>query len=354
MPSARPIKKVLVAALDWGLGHATRSIPVINEFLKQGCEVQIASSGGALVLLKEEFPLLRFHTIASYNATYSSVLPFMIKILIQMPKFILAIRKEHWQIEKIVHNEKIDLLISDNRYGCWSTKIPSVLITHQVNIIMPPAWKWLEGVINYGNHWQIGKFTDCWIPDFPNGITGRMTGPTKMKTKFIGMVSRFTKMNVPIKYDVLAIISGPEPQRSLLEAKIKSQLLALGLSYFIVKGKPGAEKPDDREADHLASKKLNELIESSSLVIGRSGYTTVMDLWKLGKKAVFIPTPGQTEQEYLAKELMRRGIAFYQDQNDFDLKYALEESKKYKGFEGFEQQTNLLADVVENLLSPNA
>src|SRR5882724_7091873 len=168
MSSASTSRKVLVTPLDWGLGHATRCIPVINEFLKQDCEVQIASSGGALVLLKKEFPSLKSHSIASYNAKYSTLLPFMVKILLQMPKFMKAIKKEHQQIEKIVREEKITLIVSDNRYGCWAENAHSVLITHQVNIIMAPAWKWLEAIINFGNHKQIRRFTECWIPDFPN------------------------------------------------------------------------------------------------------------------------------------------------------------------------------------------
>src|SRR5258706_4554115 len=345
-------KKILVAPLDWGLGHATRCIPVINAFLSKGCEVQIESSGDALVLLKEEYPSLKFHSIVSYSANYSSFLPFMIKIGLQMPKFIMAIRKEHYQVEKIVREEKIDLLISDNRYGCWSKSVPSVLITHQVNIIMPSGWRWLEGIINFGNHRQIKKFTECWAPDFPNGITGLMTSPTKIKIKFIGMVSRLAKMKAPIRFDILALISGPEPQRTLFENKIKSQLSTSGLSYFIIKGKPdGASKPDDHETNHFSANELNLIIESSSIVISRSGYSTIMDLWRLGKKAIFIPTPGQSEQEYLAEKLMKRKIAFYQKQDEFDLNHSLEESKKYKGFEGYEPSPNLLADAIENLLS---
>lgn len=346
-------KKILVAPLDWGLGHAARCIPVIHEFLKQGCEVQIAGSSGGLSLLKEEFPSIKFHSIVSYNANYSSFLPFMVKIVLQMPKFIMAIRKEHYQVEKIIRDERIDFLISDNRYGCWSKNIPSVLITHQVNIILSPGWKWLEGIINFGNHKQIKKFTECWVPDFPNGITGRMTSSAKIKIKFIGMVSRFEKIEAPIKFDLLALISGPESQRSLFEKKIKSQLSTSGLSYFIVKGKPDAKlKSDDHEANHLTTQELNLLIESSSMVICRSGYTSIMDLWKLEKKAIFIPTPGQSEQEYLAEELMKRKIAFSQTQDEFDLVYSLEESKKYKGFEGYEHSPNLLTDAIVNLLSP--
>ncbi len=339
--------------MDWGLGHATRCIPIINEFLQRGCEVQIASSGSALVLLQQEFPKLKFHELASYKANYSDKISFMMKIIFQMPKFLLTIQKEHRQIERVVRNESIDLLISDNRYGCWSSTVPSVLITHQINILMSSSWKWLEGTINYGNHRQISKFTQCWIPDFPNGITGKMTQPILPKTKFVGMLTRFQKQNISMTREVLFLISGPEPQRTILEKKIKEEVRRIGCkSYFIVKGKPEDERESNKnEISHLSATELNEVIESSQLVISRSGYTTIMDLCKLGKKAIFIPTPGQTEQEYLAERLKTGEIAFYQNQNEFDLALALTESKKYKGFDGYPLSSNLLAKAVEELIN---
>lgn len=345
-------KKVLVAPLDWGLGHATRCVPVIHEFLSQGCEVQIASSGDALVLLKEEFPDLKFHSIVSYRAEYSSTIPFMVKILLQMPKFLSAIKREHTETEAIIEREKIDFVISDNRYGCWSDKKPSILITHQVNILMSARWRWLEWLINFGNHSRIRKFTACWVPDVPDGITGKMTAASTMRLTHIGMLSRFEKQKAKMTYDVLAIVSGPEPQRSLLEEKLKRQLKQSGRNYFIVRGKPSERmSPGAHQIDHANASQLNKLIESSQIIIARSGYTTVMDLWKLGKHAIFIPTPGQTEQEYLASELKRKGVAFSQHQREFDLQQCLLESKGYRGFESFPSSPNLLAIAVNQLLN---
>ncbi len=316
--------------------------------------MQIASSGDALILLTKEFPTLKFHRLVSYKASYAIRITFMLNILFQLPKFLMAIRKEHQAIEKIVESENIDFIISDNRYGCWSKNVPCVLITHQINILMSPSWKWMEGLINFGNHRQIKKFTECWVPDFPNGITGRMTEPRNLKIRFIGMISRFKKMNIKNRLDVLAVISGPEPQRSVFEIKVREQLEKSGLRYFIVKGKPGFDNDrlkKNNEENYMTSNALNEMIEASELIISRSGYTTVMDLCKLGKKAIFIPTPGQTEQEYLAEGLKAKGIAFYQSQNQFDLPLALEESKKYKGFEGYSHSSNLLAEAVDSILN---
>jgi len=345
-------KKVLIAPLDWGLGHATRCIPVINEFLNQGCEVQIASSGDALILLKKEFPSLKSHQLTSYRAEYSRSLPFMIKIILQLPKFLLVIGREHKEIATLIDQEEIDIVISDNRYGCWSKDIPSVLITHQVNILMSSKWKWMEWIINFGNHWQIRKFATCWVPDFADGVTGKMSDGQEVKSTRIGMLSRFERRHAELKYEVLAVLSGPEPQRSLLEEKLRLQLAASNLNYFMVLGKPaGSTSCSEREAGHLNAFQLNELMESARVIVARSGYTTVMDLWKLGKKAIFIPTPGQTEQEYLADKLMKKGIAFSKGQDEFDLQQALRESSAYKGFDSFPSSPNLLAIAVKELLS---
>jgi uncharacterized protein (TIGR00661 family) len=346
-------KKILIAPLDWGLGHATRCIPIINEFLSRGWEVQIASNGDALTLLKREFPGCKFYELADYKARYPVQLPFMVKILVQMPKFLRAIRKEHQQIDRIVREQEIDLLISDNRYGCWSAQIPSVLITHQVNVPMSAQWKWIRGIINYRNHRQIRKFRECWVPDFPNGITGNMTQPGVPKMKYIGMLSRFKKHHVSMKREILFLISGPEQQRSIFEEKINEQIRKTGYqSYLIVKGKPHAtDECDSNEVNHLTSVELNDAIESSQVIISRPGYTTVMDLCKLGKKAIFIPTPGQAEQEYLALQLAKDSVALYQQQKDFDLVLALSKSKEYRGFDGYPQSSNLLADAIDSLLT---
>src|SRR5689334_10706479 len=160
MPNDSIPQKVLVTPLDWGLGHATRCIPVINEFLKQGCEVQIASSGAALILLKEEFPSLKFHPLVSYNARYSASLPFLVKILLQIPKFIATVRKEHRQVEEIILSEKIDLIISDNRYGCYSEKVKSVFIGHQLTLKAPFSFV-IAGLYEKA----IKRFSECWVPD---------------------------------------------------------------------------------------------------------------------------------------------------------------------------------------------
>ncbi len=345
-------KKVLVAPLDWGLGHATRCVPVIHELVAQGCEVQVASSGASLQVLREEFPYLTFHQLIAYDPQYSATVPFVVKILLQLPKFLRVVSIESRQVQDVVHKEKIDIIISDNRYGCRSANVKNVFITHQVNILLSRPWKWVSFFVNYFNHRQIKKFDVCWVPDFENGITGKLSQNSGVATRFVGMLSRLEQRTASTKYKVVAIVSGPEPQRSLLENILKQQLVNSQLAFVLVKGNPGeASGREANEADHLSSNEMNDLIASAEFVVCRSGYSSIMDLCRLKKKAIFIPTPGQTEQEYLAEELKNRGIAFYQKQSEFDLAEAIERSKKYSGFAGFEHTPNLLQIAITDLLN---
>ncbi|MBS1559740.1 MAG: glycosyltransferase [Bacteroidetes bacterium] len=337
------MKKVLVAPLDWGLGHATRCIPVIQELLATGCEVQIATSGAALPLLKEEFPDLIFFELASYQATYSVRLPLKLKILFQLPKFFWVIRKEQAQIKKIISTEKTDILISDNRYGCWSAVIPSVFIGHQFYFDIPFLGKWIN---RYHERW-VRRFSVCWIPDREGdeSISGRLSINRLKKTKYIGLLSRMKWKPTETKFNVAVIISGPEPQRSVFEEIIRPQLKDYGKVAILVKGLPGiktlSQTNQVTEISHLNSVELNEVLLQSEIIICRSGYSSVMDLAVLGKKAIFIPTPGQPEQEYLAERLKKKRIAYSVAQKDFDIENAMTASADYTGFRKYTNDNKL-------------
>ena len=351
-------KRILICPLDWGLGHATRCIPIINEFIERDCKVVIASSGGALALLKKEYPLVEFEELVSYRATYGVRLPFMVNIFIQLPKFLKAINREHHQVAKIVTERKIDFVISDCRYGCWSTQVPSVFITHQINLLMPGFWKWIEPAINFFNHHQIKKFNQCWVPDFPGSrITGKLSDSKRLSVHYIGMLSRFKAASAvtPKKFDVLALISGPEPQRTAFEKQLSGQLLLSNKWCLLVRGLPESSKEKEsignfEAVNHLASKELQEAIAASAIIVCRSGYSSVMDFARLGSRVIFIPTPGQTEQEYLAEQLEKMGVAFCQKQKNFDLNLAIKNSERYTGFRNQNFSPDLLRDRIDNLL----
>jgi uncharacterized protein (TIGR00661 family) len=352
------MKKVLITPLDWGLGHATRCIPIIRELISRGCSVSIGGSGDSLTLLQKEFPSLTFFELPGYNPIYPSTGSMVWKMASQLSKFKRVIKEEHECVERIIRENGIDLVISDNRYGCWSEKIPCVFISHQTNILMPKRFGWLSGIIRYINTRMINRFTYCWIPDYADGntLSGELTsfGDHNIKTKVfhIGPLSRF-KASTPgeKKFDVLCIFSGPEPQRSILEEIVMSQLPSSGLKYFVVRGVFSSSLIEEGHVvNFLTTEKLQEAIEQSEIIIARSGFSTVMDLAALGKKTIFIPTPGQTEQEYLADTLMKKKIAFSTPQNRLNVLTAFNESKNYAGFTSPQEQGNLLKSALDEVL----
>lgn len=355
------MRKVLVAPLDWGLGHATRCIPIINDLLSRNNEIMLAGSGASLQLLKKEFPSIVAHVLPAYNPEYPADGGSMVwKMARQLPKFINVIRKEHDVLEQLVKELGIDLVISDNRYGCWSSEVPSIFITHQCNIRMPMRFGWLRSFIRTMSSRAINQFTECWIPDTPNhSLSGDLSATSglhvKIPCRYIGPLSRFKKGDgVEPMYHVLAIFSGPEPQRTILENLVLPQLRSSRLKYFVVRGLPQSEKRiEGNVVDHLPAELLQRVIEQSALVISRCGYSTVMDLAALHKHAVFIPTPGQTEQEYLAIRLKEKKIAFSLPQHLFNLDDALQASKTYTGFTHHESQ-NLLSATLDMFLEGHA
>jgi uncharacterized protein (TIGR00661 family) len=349
-------KRVLVAPLDWGLGHATRCIPIIEELQKRNCEVFIASSGSALALLRKEFPDATFFALPSYRIKYPRKGSFVFSIGLQIPKIWRAIAREHKRIQKLVHEHDIDLIFSDNRYGCWVTGIQSVFISHQLNIQLMSGWKIFKPIINLLHNNAVRKFNRCWIPDDPKlKLTGNLSKPGNLSVTSVGILSRFKKRESTIKYDLAIVLSGPEPQRSLFEEIIFKQITNQNLTMAVVRGVIEAEGNFKQENNvtifnFLSSAKLEEIINQSKLIIARSGYSTIMDLARLGKRAIFIPTPGQTEQEYLGRKLMKDKIALCVKQHEFDLSTALKKTDDFMGFSNIEPENELLAKALDEVL----
>lgn len=334
------MKNILIAPLNWGLGHATRCIPIIKALEQQGFNPIIASDGVALALLKKEFPHLISVELPGYNISYSeNGKNFMWKLIAQLPKIVRVARNEQKEIRTLVSKYKINGIISDNRLGVHSKHVPSVFITHQLRILSgKTAW-----FVTKAHTYFIAKSNQCWVPDVeksPNlsGKLGHLEKPLK-NTIYLGPLSRFEKEELPIKHDLMVILSGPEPQRTLLEEKLIAELKTFSKPILFVKGIIEKEQKMWKE-DHFTfynfmnSEQLNTAFNESEMVLCRSGYTTVMDLAKLEKKAFFIPTPGQFEQEYLAKKYTREGIAPSCKQDDFKLA-MLSDVAFYKGFTNF-------------------
>jgi uncharacterized protein (TIGR00661 family) len=356
------MKKVLLTPLDWGLGHATRCIPVIRALLDKGYEVQIAGSGNSMALLRQEFPSLMFFELPGYDPVYPTSGSMVWKMAQQLPKFIRTIGAEHKRVEELVRKNNISLVISDNRFGCWSARVPSVFITHQSNILMPKRFGWLSRWVRIANERQMKKFTLCWIPDFPgeHSLSGDLISfgkySTHISVDFIGPLSRFSPASVAEKvYDVVALCSGPEPQRTLLENMLSEELVRSSLRFLLVRGVPDKSATRRRlgegeVVDFLNTEQLQKAMTQTDLVIARSGYSTVMDMMALKKKAIFIPTPGQTEQEYLANRLKEKGVAYSAPQNEFSLTAALHASLKYSGFQQSYPHNDLLARAIDKVV----
>ncbi|NQX84606.1 MAG: glycosyltransferase [Flavobacteriaceae bacterium] len=331
-------KRILVAPLNWGLGHATRCIPIINALMKYHYEPVIASDGLALELLKKEFPTLTAITLPSYHISYpKNGKYFKLHLMKTAPKILNAIRAEKSQIQSLIKHNKIDGIISDNRFGVYHKNVPSVFITHQLNVLSGST-TWMSSKIHQQ---MIHNFDECWVPDVTNtpSLSGKL-GHLKqfnIPIKYMGIISRFNPIALEKKYDLLVLLSGPEPQRTLLEQHILEQLKTYNGTILFVKGKIEAQQTKTIKGNltivnYMKSDALEIALNVSSTVISRSGYTTILDLAKLGKKAFFIPTPGQFEQEYLAERLDKRGIAPYCHQEEFTID-QLHRIKTYTGFD---------------------
>ncbi len=358
--SAKPLH-ILISPLDWGLGHASRCIPVINHLIDAGHKVTIGGYGRSLILLQKEFPLLESIELQGFSPTYSKSGNLLLQLFMLLPQFIGTIFREHTKLKRLIKHSHFDLIISDNRYGLWNHRIKSILITHQV-MIKTPAWlRFAEYPLYLFSRMLISRFDECWIPDYAEtpGLSGDLSHKYTLprNARFIGPLSRFKQSESMLKGNkgkgmIAAIISGPEPQRTVFEDLVTRQLSGLNLAGTIVSGKPESEKNEVANINlkilpHLYTVEMKALINSSSLLICRSGYSSIMDLHALGAKALFVPTPGQTEQIYLAELHKKAGTALWRDQTFLNLNNDIEDAMKFIGFENKANQTDLASAITD-------
>ena len=326
-------KKILVCPLNWGLGHATRMVPIIYKLQNLDFDVLIGANGNSLEYLQKEFTGIKTVEFPAYSVRYSKRKSQLISMYFLLPKIIFWTIREHILLKKLIHNYNIDIVISDNRFGLWNKKIYSIFITHQLKVKFPGFFKLFEFVYTKLVKKIINKYNECWVPDFAGNknlsgeLSHRKSKP--QNTHFIGPLSRFELMEYAIRnkiYDVLFILSGPEPQRTLFENIIIKQATESNLKCALVRG---VDKKHNIENglivfDTLNTSELIEILEKSKVVICRSGYSSIMDLIVLKKPAVLVPTPGQTEQEYLANYLNEKGLFYTMSQKAFNLELAFD------------------------------
>lgn len=325
-------KNILICPLNWGLGHATRCVPIIKALSNQGHRVIIAADEGPLAFLKNEFPDYEFITFSGFSPIYSKSNSQVFKLMASLPGALMDFRKDHKTVESIVKSQDIDVVISDNRFGCWSNNAHSVFITHQLHIQMPDLCKWASPIINAINNSYIKKYDEVWIPDdeYDQSLSGKLSHPAekRLRISYLGNLSRFSYIKQEeTKKDnkYLVILSGPEPQRTIFEDMVLKQAKDVKDNVVILRAKPDSDElpadiPDNVKIfNHVDDEQFLKFISSSENIICRGGYSSLMDLVRLNRTAYLVPTPGQTEQEYLAKHLSENGYFSWCKQSDFQL-----------------------------------
>jgi len=338
-------KNILITPLNWGLGHATRCIPIIKALQENNFTPIIASDGIALELLRKEFPYLKTLELPSYQIEYAkNGKNFKWKLIQNLPKMLEAIREEKNLVKKWIDKYAIDGIISDNRLGVISKKIPSVFITHQLNV-MTGNTTWFTSKIH---QYIIKKYTNCWVPDINSqlNLTGKLghVDDPSLQVRYLGPLSRMHTMSLPIQYDLMIILSGPEPQRGLLEAHLTEEVKRFDGKVVFIKGIIEAEQNKEQIGNvtyynFMKTRQLEHTFNESKKVLCRSGYTTIMDLVKLNKKAFFIPTPGQYEQIYLAEKFQEEELVPYATQENFKIE-DLSKIDQFKGLPKIDTTVN--------------
>ncbi|WP_245729163.1 glycosyltransferase [Niabella drilacis] len=336
---------------------------MIYELLKQGARVTAAGNRVQLRLLEKEFSQIDFQYLEGYNVHYTAKRSrFVINLAQQAPAILEAIRNENRWLRDIVREYSIDGVISDNRFGLYHAGIPTVFITHQLKI-RNPLGRMMETLSRRINYRWIGRFSRCWIPDYPEapGLAGALSHPAVMPAipcAYIGPLSRMQLLPGAVaKEMVLILLSGPEPQRSLFEKIVCEQLPSCKAGTVLVRGLPNGGGPplavpgSTVVYDHLPAQKLNQLMCDAAYIICRSGYSSVMDLQAVGARPILVPTPGQTEQEYLAELLGSQHHAVICSQEQFNMEVLLGEAKYRNCILPHRNGGSVLEQAVEGFLN---
>lgn len=359
--------KVLVSPLSWGMGHATRVMPIIKELLLHGHEVGVAATGMALEVLIKDFPDLKYYDVVDYCSPYTCDGFSLNKLFRTLPLIYRDIYREHELINKIIENENYDLVISDNRYGVYSKRKPSLFIAHQLRFSMPGGISVIEFLSEYFNKYCHKKFDKILVPDNSpedGALAGKLSYAKKYyigkNIYYIGIISGVRKLKVEENLDYLISISGPKEQKMSLQKIIMEQVTSLPGKKVVLLGDPGVKKEYKLDTRTLVKpfanrKEMSQLMNRAKFLVTRSGYTTVMEIAELQKKKVlFVPTPGQTEQEYLSRYYEDKKWFHSVNQEDLCLTKDVEVAARFMGFPkmaGSEENIKkLYKEVIEKYL----
>ncbi|MDK1031770.1 MAG: glycosyltransferase [Planctomycetia bacterium] len=358
-------KRILVSPLSWGLGHATRDLPVIREFLRRGHHVTVAATGRGFTLLQQEVPECEFVELKDYPVPYSHSRFFLPRFVWSMPKMLSAMKRERLAVGKFLRENRFDIIVSDNRFNVYHRGIPTFFISHQVRFKLPSHLAWFEPLTEKFNQNYYRRFLRVIIPDIEDeerNLTGRLahglwfSAPGKIY--YAGILSSVQRMDVDEDIDYFISVSGPEPQRTVFEKIILAQASRLAPARIVITlGKPEARGVRElgrgiKVHSYLDRRGQQEMMNRAKMVVCRSGYTTVMELAELGKKALFVPTPGQTEQEYLSRMYERKGLFHSVSQYDLDLKRDVELAAEMPGIDLVDTTASNVARLYEDVFAP--
>lgn len=363
---------ILVAPLDWGLGHSTRCIPIIDNLQSLGHQVFVAAEGASAKLLIENCPKAILIPLKGYRITYSkNKKRFFTKIIVQIPKILKSIYNEHKWLAQQQNKYHFDLVVSDNRYGLFHKRTPSIILTHQLNI-QSNKGRFVDAIIRKLHYKALNKFQECWIVDNQeDGISGKLAHPKYIpkNAKYVGIISQFGKF--PLQFlakeqqeYILVLLSGPEPMRSILEKNIINQIQNLeNYQFIVIGGNPLGNQKEIKSGkikyyNYLAAEELIKHIQNAQLVISRSGYSTIMDLIILNKKALLIPTPGQTEQTYLAQYLHDKKSFFCVEEEILNLFEVIPKALKLANLDRCKTEVHLslklaISEIIEKIQVQN-
>lgn len=356
-------KRVLVAPLDWGMGHATRCVPVIRALRAAGAEVLLATTGRARAFLRQAFPELPMLGLPSYDVTYPRGEWLTTHVVLQAPRVLWRMREEHAVIARLVREHAIDVVIADNRPGCFSDRAYSVYITHQLRICPPVG----AGIVTGGHRWCMRRYDETWVPDFAeepslSGMLGHDPDFALDRLHYVGPLSRFSGDDGAASdadpFRLLVLLSGPEPQRTIFEEAVLERLRASPIEAVVVCGCPDQPadvepRPGLRLVHHLPDAALHRELCRASAVLARPGYSTLCDTSAFGKHLFLVPTPGQPEQQYLARRLEAQGYAVVQRQAGLSLEVGLRELARVRPLRRETARAeDLLRERVRALLAP--
>jgi uncharacterized protein (TIGR00661 family) len=293
---------ILYACNDWGFGHVARSIPIIEQLVSQNNTIYFAGNKKQNSIVEEYFPKIHFIVLDGYDFRFSGSGKWSYEMASNFFRFKRKISDEFEFVKIFCRSNPITLIISDHRYGLRSNDVPSIFITHQVTLP-------LEGIQKIANYWhtkQLKKFTSIWVlDDEKHTYAGALSiSSILLPLHYIGIQSRFSSEKKSKEDFVLSIISGPEPYaKQLFKEMVQFASTTNQNVKCICTGKYQIlDLPSNLEIlDTLTWKEMDSLFYRCDSIISRSGYTTIMDVARLEKKAIYIPTPGQLEQIYLAE-----------------------------------------------------